>query len=142
MRAPPRIEGRGEVRLDPVDARGVLVGAPELGAVRLRQEVPQGPARSASEVQHPLVLEGPPVRQQAEQRLLGLSAHLLIGGDGIAELIERADAAPPPTRRGTGGTRLASPNGGYGWLALPDTQPNLPSGGHSASRRGCVPGGG
>ncbi len=70
------VHGRAERRLQRVDADAVDVDTPELARVRFGKELLECPARSAPEVEHPLVLEAPIVRQQAHDGVLRLGTHL------------------------------------------------------------------
>jgi hypothetical protein len=56
-------ERRAEILLEPIDAPTIDVGTPHLRGLGLFKEMPQRPTRSAAEVQHPLALKGPVVRE-------------------------------------------------------------------------------
>ena len=81
---------------DPGDALLVYVAPDELGLVRLRSEVPQGPAGAAPEVQNPLALPVPVRGQMRKDRLSRRTA------DGVVAILKSAtvgaDVAHPPSK--------------------------------------------
>ena len=85
------VERRAEVLPQPLDARPVDVGAPDLAPLGLRDEVTQRAARAAAEVEDALARQVGAGGQKAQQFALRVSPGRVVAGTGFGLVLGQAE---------------------------------------------------
>ena len=103
-------ERRAEILLEPVDAPSIDVGTPHLRGLGFRKEMPQRPTGSAAEVQDPLTVKGPVVREQIDESGLRSGTQHLISREWVVGSFQAQD----PVHEIQGRIRTVGTRGHFG----------------------------